>query len=280
MKPGQASQTAVLVCMGRAAAHDMPWANGFADPTALALLPDSARERVERYRAGIVPRGRARIGHNYIDRQSRIMVARTMAIDAAIREAAAPQVVILGAGLDGRAWRMAELRDATVFEVDHPDSQRAKRKRVDALEQRAREVRFVAVDFSRDDLDAALAAAGHDATRATTWIWEGVVMYLTQAEIEASLAVIRRRSASGSRLVIVYHAPALILAVVGLVVRRLGEPLRSAFKPGAMRALLASYGFRTVRDEDIPTIGAQLSADVARKARVARHLRVVTADRI
>lgn len=281
MKPGKASQTAVLVCMGRAAAHDMPWANGFADPTAMALLPGSARERVEQYRSGTVPRGaRARIANAYIGRQSRVMVARTTAIDEAIREAATPQVVILGAGLDGRAWRMPELRDAIVFEVDHPDSQRAKRKRVGALTQSAREVRFVAVDFARDDLEAALAAAGHDATRATTWVWEGVVMYLAQAEIEGSLAVITRRSPPGSRLVIAYHCPALALGIIGLVVRRLGEPLRSAFTPGAMRALLASYGFRTIRDSDVASIGATLSPELGRAAKVARHLRIVVADRV
>jgi hypothetical protein len=44
--------------------------------------------------------------------------------DGAIRTAAYPHVVILGAGLDGRAWRMSELADAIIFEVDHPDSQR------------------------------------------------------------------------------------------------------------------------------------------------------------
>jgi Leucine carboxyl methyltransferase len=52
-----------------------------------------------------------------------------VAIDDAIRTAASPQVVILGAGLDGRAWRVSELADAIVFEVDHPDSQRMKRER-------------------------------------------------------------------------------------------------------------------------------------------------------
>ena len=115
-----------------------------------------------------------------------MMVSRTVAIDEAVRAAASPQVVILGAGLDGRAWRMQELRDVTVFEVDHPDSQRVKRARVSALQQVARDVRFVPVDFTRDRLDDALAAAGHDATRPTTWIWEGVVMYLELADIEAT----------------------------------------------------------------------------------------------
>ena len=38
-----------------------------------------------------------------------MMVARTVAIDAGLRNAAVPKVVILGAGLDGRAWRMREL---------------------------------------------------------------------------------------------------------------------------------------------------------------------------
>jgi methyltransferase (TIGR00027 family) len=123
---------------------------------------------------------------------------------------------------------MKELALATVFEVDHPDSQGEKRKRVPALWQAAREVRFVAVDFTRDDLDQALAAAGHDAGQPTTWIWEGVVMYLTRQEIETTLAVIKHRSLAKSRVIIAYHAPALMLLFVGLLVRRLGEPLRSA----------------------------------------------------
>jgi O-methyltransferase involved in polyketide biosynthesis len=49
-----------------------------------------------------------------------MMVARTAAIDADLRNAATPQVIILGAGFDGRAWRMRELVTSLVFEVDHP----------------------------------------------------------------------------------------------------------------------------------------------------------------
>ena len=136
-----------------------------------------------------------------------MMVPRTIAIDEArARRAASPQVVILGAGLDGRAWRMPELRDVTVFEVDHPDSQREKQARAAALPRIAREVRFVPVDFTHDRLDDALAAAGHDPARPTTWIWEGVVMYLERADIEATLRVIQRRSAPGSHLVVLYLA--------------------------------------------------------------------------
>jgi methyltransferase (TIGR00027 family) len=275
MKPGRASQTAVLVCMGRAAAHGK---SGFSDPTALALLPDDARARVERFRAGEVPRGiRARMMHGYLARQSLNMLARTVAIDEAIAQAAAPQLVILGAGLDGRAWRLGALAGASVFEVDHPDTQRDKRARVAGLAPVARDIRFVPVDFTVDDLDRALDGAGHDRARPTTWLWEGVVMYLERAAIEATLRVIARRSAAGSALVVLYHAPALMLHVVRPVVRRLGEPLRSTFEPPEMRALLSAHGFDVTSDRSNRTIGAAISPEVAQATRFASHLRLAVA---
>jgi methyltransferase (TIGR00027 family) len=280
MRPGQESKTAVWVCMGRAIAHEAPWAAGFRDPTALALLPEAARTSVERIRAGGAPRGwRERIGDRIVNVRAYPMLVRTMAIDTAVREAAAPQLVILGAGLDGRAWRMPELRDAVVFEVDHPDSQRGKRDRAAALSPIARDVRFVAVDFERDRLDDALTTAGHDPALATTWIWEGVVMYLAPSDIAATLAVIERRSAAASRLVVVYHRPALALRLMRPVMGRIGEPLRSAFTPDAMRDLLAGHGFGVVRDQDLPAIGAALSPGIAQKMRAMRHIRIAVADR-
>jgi len=277
MKPGRASQTAVLVCMGRAAAHGTA---RFSDPTALALLPDDARVRVERFRAGERPSGlRDRMRHGYLARQLWVMMARTVAIDDAITSAAAPQVVILGAGLDGRAWRLSALKGATVFEVDHPDSQRDKRARVAGLSPVARDVRFVPVDFTRDDLDQALASAGHDPRRPTTWVWEGVVMYLTRAEVAATLAVIARRSALASQLLVLYHSPSIILLVVRPLVRRLGEPLRSPFTPAAMRDLLAAHHFTTLRDRSIAELGATFPPPAPRATRVAGHLRLSVAER-
>ncbi|MGZ5969427.1 MAG: class I SAM-dependent methyltransferase [Polyangiales bacterium] len=280
MKPGQASKTAVLVCMGRALADRDP-SVAFSDPTAFALLPDDARRRVEWVESGAAPKGlRQKIQRGYLVRQSKVMVARTSAIDEAVREAAHRQVVILGAGLDGRAWRMPELAGAVVFEVDHPDSQREKRARVAELKQTAREVRFVAVDFTRDDLDEALAKAGHDRTLPTTWIWEGVVMYLTLADIEATLAVVARRSKTGSRLLVLYHAPAFIVHIVGLVVRRVGEPLRSSFEPEAMRTLLAKHTFGVVRDQNMAEIGRAISAAIAEATKPTKHLRLAVAQRV
>src|SRR6188472_410833 len=110
MQPGRASKTAELVCMGRAVAHGKTPVPRFDDPTARTLLPDNVRKRVDRVREAGPPKGlRARFGRSYLEGQSNMMALRTVAIDDSIREAALPQIVILGAGLDGRAFRMSEL---------------------------------------------------------------------------------------------------------------------------------------------------------------------------
>src|SRR4051812_10058301 len=167
MEPGQASRTAVLVCAARALAHEAALARGFSDPTALDLLPDDARATIAGHRAG-PPKGVvARLRYQFMEARAAMMAVRTVIVDEAVRETSSPQVVILGAGLDGRAWRMPELRDAVVFEVDHPDTQRAKRVRAERLTKQASEVKFVPVVFTRDDLGERLAAAGHDPKQRT-----------------------------------------------------------------------------------------------------------------
>ncbi|HKU37147.1 MAG TPA: class I SAM-dependent methyltransferase [Polyangiales bacterium] len=280
MKLGQASRTAVMVCSGRAVASARRLDDRFQDPTALALLPEDARERALRYLARGRPRSAGELfEYLRMPTLAAVMTVRTLAIDDALVAAAAPQLVILGAGLDGRAYRMPALRASVVFEVDHPDSQRDKRERAAQLTPMARDIRFVPVDFARDSLDAALTRAGHDATQATTFIWEGVVMYLSQDAIDATLSVIERRSAPGSRLIVVYHVPSWLLAAIGPMVRRLGEPLRSRSTPADMRRLLARYGYEVEHDDHVAGFAERLSPRLARDVAFAKHLHIVIADR-
>ena len=280
MREGQASQTAVMVCMARAVAHIETTVPGFSDPTAIVLLAPADRARVERFRTGPPPATiRERLADKFLERRSQMMAVRTVAIDAAVHEAAAPQVVILGAGFDGRAWRMPELSEAIVFEVDHPDTQREKVARAASLARVAREVRFVPVDFTKDRLDDKLAAAGHDPRQPTCWIWEGVVMYLTRAEVEATLEIIARRSAPRSRLIIAYAAPAVILPLVRLFVRRVGEPFRSVHTEAEMSALLATREFAVTRDDGLPALARRLSERAWKATRGLGHIRIVVAER-
>lgn len=283
----------MLVCQGRAAAHGRVAPGRFADATAIALLRDDERVPVEQVRAGTAPKGWGeRVPFEMVRACAEIVVPRTVAIDDAVREHDARQLVILGAGLDGRAWRMAELAGVDVFEVDQPASQQDKRDRLGDhdLAPLARSLRWVPVDFTRDRLETALDAAGHQAGTATTWVWEGVVPYLSSADVDGTAAVVGARSAAGSRLVVNYQSPAMSAAGGRLVARAMTalagrsspwarEPRRSSWTPAAMRELLTGHGFTVVRDDDLLTLAEQLRVP-AKQRRSLRNGRVAVADRI
>ena len=149
MNERAASSTAVLVCQGRATADGRYAVGRFSDPVARELLDPADRVVVDRVRADRVPTEAAdRMAYEMVRRTGLTMVPRTIAIDEAIRGHAAGQLVILGAGLDARAWRMPELARATVFEVDHPASQQDKLRRIGGLAPTAGRVVPVAVDLA------------------------------------------------------------------------------------------------------------------------------------
>ena len=181
------------------------------------------------------------------------------------------QLVLLGAGLDGRAWRLPGLAEARVFEVDHPLTQAEKRARLGALEPRAARIEFVPVDFERDSLGDALARAGHESAAPTVWVWEGVVMYLTLEAVRATLRALAARSAAGSLLAVYYHT-AKHRELAGLLLRLVGEPNRSAFSPQELGSELAAAGFEVEEDQGTSEWSARFGGAVPEKgtARIAR----------
>jgi methyltransferase (TIGR00027 family) len=286
MQAQRGSRTAVIVCQGRAAADGRIASGMFADPVALPMLRPDERVPVEQVRAGTVPSS-GRIAYETVKATAEVAVPRTIAIDEAVRAAATPQVVVLGAGLDGRAWRMPELAAATVYEVDHPASQQDKRERTADLPAPAGDLRFVPVDFAHDDLGDALDAAGHAAGTPTTWVWEGVVPYLTKAEVEATVAAVVARSAAGSTLVVNYQAPGLTAVAGRLFARAMlllartrspwrDEPRRSSWTARTMGELLARHGLSVSSDDDTLTIAGRLPMAATRRASL-RNGRVAVA---
>jgi len=186
---------------------------------------------------------------------------RTAAIDAAIRGERSrdiPQLVVLGAGLDARAFRMPELGETIVFEVDFPSTQALKRTRAGARVPAAKELRFVPIDFEQDSLDEVLGRAGHRPELRTVWIWEGVTMYLAPEALDATLGVIRDRSARGSTLLVTYATPELttmldgplapLAPIVDLGFGVLGEPIRARMSEDEARARLAGFALDVVSD--------------------------------
>jgi len=255
MKPDRPSTTASIVALNRAAAHGATRIRGFDDPIAAALLPPSMRLLLPLARLGSrrftqSPRWSDRVARAVFGPNVEAVPLRTVAIDAWLRESPPAQFVILGAGLDARAWRLPELKDSVVFEVDHPATQRYKRERVGSLPPLARDHRFVTVNFERDSLEERLEAAGHDRARPTSWLWEGVVPYLRPEAIRETLRVLKARSAAGSSLAATYSVP-----VFGRIPPQLfglfGEPFLTAWSPEQMAAELRSSGWQATDDTGV-----------------------------
>jgi len=180
------------------------------------LLRDAERVAVDRARSGTTPDSwRERLEAAVLNAATTVLVSRTVVIDDAVRAKANPQLVILGAGLDARAYRLPELAEVDVYEVDHPVSRQDKRDRINGLRPVAKSLSHVSVDFGRDPLGPALARAGHDTTTPTTWIREGVLSYLTKTDVHAILLVIDECSAPGSRLIVTYSIPNRLIAIGG-----------------------------------------------------------------
>jgi methyltransferase (TIGR00027 family) len=134
------------------------------------------------------------------------MLCRKRFIDDKLRESARDidAVVILGAGLDTRAYRLDVLQHLPVFEVDLPENVAFKQARLRELHQQCpASLQLVPVDFERQNLAAALAERGFRRTGRTFFIWEAVTQYLTEGAVRATFGFLAKAPA-GSRLVFTY----------------------------------------------------------------------------
>lgn len=212
---------------------------------------------------------------------------RTHAIDAVIEQAVqlgCRQLVVLGAGLDARAWRMPVLAGVDVFEVDHPATQRRKRAAVGGLATLARSVHFAPIDFERDRLTQCLANSGHVRDQPTMWVWEGVTPYLEPRAISQTLRDIAAASAPESTLAMTYARRPLgplesvvLDRAIELGFASLGEPLRGAMSPTTASAHIEAVGWALVHDSDQDQWGSDTHRLARRIATAFRAERLLVA---
>jgi len=214
---------------------------------------------------------------------------RTAFLDERVRRLTAPpdgsaQVVLLGAGFDTRAARLAR-RGVRFFEVDRAESQREKLVRLARLHDYPADAAVhVACDFEHEDFLDRLAASGFELAAPALFVWEGVTAYLTEPVVRATL----RRIATGThpRSVVAFdHLRRKIVA--GEVrdprdlesrafVADIGEPLR--FGIDYPLPLLYEEGFRRVRMLTFDEICLDLTGSYDR-ARAFRFQGMVLASR-
>lgn len=187
-----------------------------------------------------------------------LVAARSRFAEDALAEAVAAgtrQAVILGAGLDTFAYRNPHPR-LRVFEVDHPDTQEWKRKRLrEADIPVPASMTYVPVDFEHQTLDEAIAATDFESAEPAFVIWLGVTVYLTRAAVGSTLRYLGTLAA-GSRLVLDYAEPVIPStpeehAAAEFRKQRLSqinERWLSFFTPQEMAAALCRHGFDVVED--------------------------------
>ena len=135
---------------------------------------------------------------------------RAMHFDAKIREALAEgldELVILGAGLDSRAYRMTgELAKVRVFEVDYPPTQEDKKRRVrTALGKLPEHVTYVGIDFLTQTLDEVLATAGHRSGAKALFVMEAVTVYLNAEAVSSTLQFVSKNTAAGGGILFDFY---------------------------------------------------------------------------
>lgn len=277
MKPDTPSQTAAVVAAARSLGrHLPPAARLMSDPYGLRFLYPALATM---FSPGMASTALAVRLVPPLRRWILYMQVRTRVIDDLLCDfvdGGGRQVVILGAGYDCRAHRFAaRLAESTVFEVDHPATQRRKRKILDG-EGEDGNLRYLAWNFEAQplrELPGALAELGLDRDAPTLTIWEGVTMYLTEEAIEESLGAMRAYGGAGSRVVFTYfdrdtiEARHAIPSIAKTFVAQVGEPWRWGWDPDELEGWMSRRGLHVLRnvsmsEEAERLLPAEWAADV------------------
>jgi methyltransferase (TIGR00027 family) len=266
VEPGKPSRTAVFVLQWRALGTTIPEAE-LRNPDTLAVRFFGERERqvlLEANQPIFVGREFRSAWQQMEEGQRRIFLhaqARTRMIDDTLQQAVkegAAQVVILGSGYDSRPYRFQQLlRSTKVFEVDFPPTQELKKLRVrEVLGQPPKNVVFVPIDFSKEDLGTVLRAAGYRPEFRTLFIWEGVTYYIPESGVDATLHFVADHSGAGSMVVFDYEYERAIrgqhndeaLKQIYARLEKWGEPHIFGMPNDSAREFVTRSGLKVVED--------------------------------
>jgi methyltransferase (TIGR00027 family) len=223
------------------------------DDLALPFLPAAQRAVVRTMRRSLPRRAMIAASERAVRGSWALIACRKRFIADKLEEALGEvdAVVVLGAGMDTTAYRLARRSGIPVFEVDLPvniDRKRAAVRR--AIGAVPASIRLVPLDFEHDDLIATLQRYGYHADARTFFIWEGVTQYLTEDAVRATLGALRA-VATDSRLVFTYVRRDFIdgvnmygAAYLYKRFRQRRQVWRFGLDPGEVAGFLAEYGWR------------------------------------
>jgi methyltransferase (TIGR00027 family) len=267
------SRSAALVAACRLLADEQPEADRLiADPFAGLFVDDDALAAA---RADEALQHVIRLRTRYIDDAVAAFVAGHGDSGA--------QVVLLGAGLDARAFRLA--LPTRFFEIDLPATLTYKEATLAMAGVEPRSARTaVAVDLATTPFDRPLLAAGFDRALPTIVVWEGVVNYLDDDAATAVVQTLSGLVAGEAVLVADYVETAsyrgdFVSSTKPLAgrLRDGGEPLRHGLRD--VHGTLDGAGFDVVDDEAIELLAPRYGRPLRPRVYPARILTAVRRDR-
>lgn len=171
-------------------------------------------------------------------------------------EAGASQVLVVGAGFDTLALRLARAHPEVRFvEIDHPATQSLKRHALEQLDPPPN-LRLQPVDLAATSLHDVLDELQWDHDARGVAVAEGLLMVLGELEVADFLRSLASALGPGSRLLGTFMVPdehgrpqlGRMARLSRASLDAIGEPLRWSTTPEALAALLHDAGF-TLRDD-------------------------------
>lgn len=255
MRDNQASSTSDMVTVIRALHQHNEHSPVLSDPLAYDLMPKRwqklfARPKLlaytvwltsylRRVHANVISRAR------YCEDQLELMLSEGDV-----------QYVIVGAGMDSFAYRHEHSSQLTIFEIDHPNTQALKQKRLAALnKEQPDNLEYLSIDFELQKIsEVLLASERFDPNKKTLFCWMGVTYYLHEETVFKAIDDISHVTLGNSRLIFDYlldESPGgrkdkTAIAMIKRITAFKGEPILTCFSHRKLPFLLASKGFNVL----------------------------------
>jgi len=157
-------------------------------------------------------------------------------------------VVILGSGLDTRAYRIPQLSSLPVYEVDLPQNIAYKENKLRQLYGTVpAHVRLIPIDFDRQGLEGVLKSRGYSPDQKSFFIWEGVTQYISESAVRTVFEFLAQAKPM-SRIVFTYITKDFVDGVKTYGLERLYLLTRSMWcfglEPSKVAAFIGEYGWK------------------------------------
>ncbi|MBN2099158.1 MAG: class I SAM-dependent methyltransferase [Dehalococcoidia bacterium] len=255
MEPGRLSINALVTAYSRAyhSTHDSP--KIFNDALAGRMLAEEERSLLEQALAGLIKVVNPNLASTGPDQATAlacviqnqngpITLSRSRYAEDCLERAVKRRVrqyVILGAGLDTFAYRRRDLlKRIQVFEIDHPDAQDSKLRRLARLGSGfPPQLHFLPMDFAKQSLIDVLWRSSYNPQEPTYFSWLGGTYYLTREVVFTTLRAIARMAPLGGTVVFDYvdqdafsaERSAGRMRVMQAIASEAGEPMQASFSP-------------------------------------------------